>query len=100
MSLYYVQKFLYQVNRDPETLRRFKESREDLFTGYELSDEEKAAIRAGDIGLLYVMGVNGQILMHFAPLVGLAWDAYLAAMRVGVRKYGPVRAGIYAMTEA
>jgi hypothetical protein len=99
MSLYYVQKFLYQVNRDPETLRRFKESRDDVFAGFDLTDEEKDAVRRGDIGLLYVMGVNGQILMHFAPVLGVPWDAYIAAMREGVRKYGPVRAGIYAMTE-
>ena len=47
-------------------------------------------------GLRQVPG--GQLLMHFAPLLGIPWADYLEAMREGVRKYGPVRAGIYAMT--
>jgi hypothetical protein len=41
------------------------------------------------------MGVNGQLLMHFAALRGYEWNAYLEAMREGERKYGPVRGGLY-----
>jgi len=36
--------------------------------------------------------------MHFAGLLGVPWADYIQAMRDGVKKYGPVRAGIYAMT--
>jgi hypothetical protein len=36
--------------------------------------------------------------MHFAALLGMPWADYIEAMREGVRRYGPVRAGIYAMT--
>lgn len=98
MSLYATQKFLYHLNREAEVQRRYREDRERLLLEYELSEEERAAIRDGDIGKLYVLGCNGQLLMHFAPLLGVAWADYLEAMRDGVRKYGPVRAGIYAMT--
>jgi hypothetical protein len=98
MSLYYLQKFLYQLNRDPETRRRFDADPADSLAGYDLTAEERAAILTPDIGLLYVLGVNGQILMHYAALRGLPWDVYLATMREGVRKHGPVRAGVYAMT--
>jgi len=98
MSLYATQKFLYNLNRDAEVQRRFREDREALLREYDLTDEERAAIDHGDIGKLYVLGCNGQLLMHFAPLLGVAWADYLEAMRDGVRKYGPVRAGIYAMT--
>ncbi|MES2975197.1 MAG: aromatic ring-opening dioxygenase subunit LigA [Pseudomonadota bacterium] len=98
MSLYATQKFLYNLNRDPEVQRRYREDRAALLDGYELTDEEREAIGQGDIGKLYVLGCNGQLLMHFAPLLGVAWADYIAAMREGVRKYGPVRAGIYAMT--
>ena len=98
MSLYSTQKFLYNLNRDAEVQRRFREDREALLCEYELTDEERSAIDVGDIGKLYVLGYNGQLLMHFAPLLGVAWADYLEAMREGVRKYGPVRAGIYAMT--
>jgi len=98
MSLYATQKFLYDLNRGVEVQRRYREDKEALLAGYDLDDEERLAVREGDIGKLYVLGCNGQLLMHFAPLLGIAWADYLEAMRDGVRKYGPVRAGIYAMT--
>ena len=101
MSLYSAQKFLYHLNRDTEVQRRYRsagEERARLLQDYDLTAEESAAIAQGDIGKLYVLGCNGQLLMHFAPLLGVAWADYLEAMRDGVRRYGPVRAGIYAMT--
>jgi hypothetical protein len=98
MSLYYIQKFLYQLNRDPAVQRRFRDDLEGLLAEYDLSEEERAAIRAQDVGLLYVLGVNGQILMHYGALIGLEWNEYLEAMRQGVARHGPVRAGLYAMT--
>jgi hypothetical protein len=95
MSLYYVQKLLYQLNRDPAVRKRFETDRTALLEEYELDAEERSAIENGDVGLLYVMGVNGQILMHYAALLGQPWDVYIEAMREGVRKHGPVRAGLY-----
>jgi hypothetical protein len=99
MSLYCVQKLLYQLNRDPEIRKRFEAERESVLAGYELTAEELDAIRKPDIGLLYVLGVNGQILMHYAAMHGFEWNAYLEAMREGVRRHGPVRAGIYKLVE-
>ncbi|WP_426391093.1 aromatic ring-opening dioxygenase subunit LigA [Variovorax sp. R-27] len=101
MSLYAMQKFLFALNREQEVQRRYAEggeARAALLSAYDFTDEEREAIDAGDIGKLYVLGCNGQLLMHFAPLLGIPWADYLEAMREGVRKYGPVRAGIYAMT--
>lgn len=100
MSLYYTQKLLYQLNRDPATRRRFDKDFEGLLGEYELTEEERAALRKPDIGLLYVMGVNGQILMHYAALRGYEWNAYLEAMREGERKYGPVRHGLYTRADS
>ena len=100
MSLYGTQKFLYHLNRDVQVQSRYKNDQAALLADYDLSDEEHAAIARGDIGKLYVLGCNGQLLMHFAPLLGIAWPDYLEAMREGVRQHGPVRAGIYAMTTA
>ena len=97
MSLYQLQKLLYQLNRDDETKAHFRQQPAQLADRYELSMQERAAFLEGDIGLLYVLGVNGQILMHFAALLGIAWIDYLELMREGVRKHGPVRAGVYAM---
>jgi len=95
MSLYHLQKLLYQLNRDPAVRKQYEQNFEELLAGYELTAEELRAIREPDIGLLYVMGVNGQILMHYAALRGFEWDAYIEAMREGERRYGPVRTGLY-----
>src|SRR3979411_2091465 len=95
MSLYNVQKLLFQLNRDPAVRGRFDKEFETLLADYELTEEEQRALRDPDIGLLYVMGVNGQILMHYAALRGYGWNAYIEAMREGERKYGPVRTGLY-----
>lgn len=98
MSLYYLQKLLYQLNRDPRARFRFDTDRDSLLGEYELTDEECDAVLTPDIGLLYVLGVNGQILMHYAGMSGDEWDEYLEAMREGIQRHGPVRAGVYAMT--
>jgi hypothetical protein len=99
MSLYAVQKLIYQLNREPAVRKRYDEDCEGLLAEYELSGEELQAFRESDIGLLYVMGVNGQLLMHFAALRGFEWNAYIEAMREGERKYGPVRSGLYTRAE-
>jgi hypothetical protein len=98
MSLYQTQKFLFDINRDRNLQQQFLADRTVVLASYELNTEERAAIMAGDIGLLYVLGANGQLLMHYAALLGMEWNAYIGAMRDGVGKHGPVRAGIYAMT--
>ena len=100
MSLYHLQKLLYQINRDELVRSRFEADMEKVLSDYELTGEELAAIRKPDIGLLYVLGVNGQLLMHYAALQGLAWDEYIQAMRDGVSCHGAVRAGVYAMVES
>jgi hypothetical protein len=98
VSLYQVQKFLFQLNRDKQVQTDFRNAPERVLVRYSLSSEEQQAIIDGNIGLLYVLGANGQLLMHFAALLGMPWAQYINAMREGVNKYGPVRAGIYAMT--
>ncbi|OFZ97413.1 MAG: aromatic ring-opening dioxygenase subunit LigA [Betaproteobacteria bacterium RIFCSPLOWO2_02_FULL_62_17] len=99
MSLYTLQKLLYQLNRDPAIRRRYEEQAEEVIGEYELSAEELEALRNRDVGLLYVIGVNGQLLMHYAAMCGMAWPDYIEAMKEGVRRHGPVRAGIYAMVK-
>ena len=98
MSLYYVQKFLYELNRDPKLQEAYLADRRDVLEPYDLNDTEIEALVAPDIGLLYVLGVNGQILMHFVALHQIEWADYLQRMRDGVAQHGPVRAGVYAMS--
>ena len=98
MSLYYVQKFLYELNRDEKAQAAYLADRTGVLVGYELTDAETRALVEPDIGLLFHLGVNGQILMHFAAFHHIAWADYLALMREGIATYGPVREGVYAMT--
>jgi hypothetical protein len=100
MSLYQLQKFLFDLNRDATVQDAYRAARQQLLDRYELTVEERDAIAGGDIGLMYVLGANGQLLMHFAAFLGMAWPDYIQAMREGVRQHGPVRAGVYAMTTA
>ena len=52
MSLYQVQKLIYQLNRDPRTQQRYAGERDVVLAEYELTEEEKRALSAPDIGLL------------------------------------------------
>src|SRR5690348_2802604 len=99
MSLYSLQKLLYELNRDPRVQEEFLGDREGLLARYRLSEEEADAVRSDDVGLLYILGVNGQILMHFAAWRGLAWEEYIQAMKDALAKHGQVRAGIYAAVD-
>ncbi len=98
MSLYAVQKVLYELNRDPARQSAYLDDRRAAVAPYDLTDEEVNALVAPDIGLLYHLGVNGQILMHFAAFHQIAWPDYLQQMRDGIEQYGPVREGIYAVS--
>lgn len=98
MSLYYVQKVLYDINRDTAVQKQYQDDADTLLDGYNLTHEERSALKQPDIGLLYVLGVNGQILMHFAAFHKIEWDDYLQLMRDGITEHGPVREGVYAMT--
>ena len=93
-----MQKVLYDINRDEKTQQQYKDNAPALLENYSLTDEEREALINADIGLLYVLGVNGQILMHFAAFHQIEWDDYLQAMRDGIKQHGQVREGVYAMT--
>lgn len=98
MSLYAVQKFLFELNRDPRMQAEYHADRSAAIADRDLTEEERHALVEPDIGLLFHLGVNGQILMHFGALHQIAWTDYLQLMRDGIARYGPVREGVYAMT--
>ena len=88
MSLCYVQKLIYTLNRDPNVVAQFQTDMDGVLKEYTLTDEEKHAIRKPDIGLLYVMGVNGQLLMHYAALMDYEWNAVETQMECGWKIHG------------
>ena len=93
-----MQKFLFQLNRDPNLQSVYAANCHQALDGYDLTETERQALVEPDIGMLYHLGVNGQILMHFGALHEIGWGAYLQMMRDGLEKYGPVREGVYATT--
>ena len=99
MSLYYLQKLLYQLNREPELQQAFFADRDQVLAKYKLDAVELAAVKKPDIGMLYILGVNGQILMHYAAMCGYAWPEYIQAMRDALAEHGNVRAGLYVTTD-
>ena len=98
MTLYAVQKFLYELNRTPALQSAYEEDRHAVLEPYDLTEDETSALVEPDIGKLFHLGVNGQILMHFAAFHQIEWQDYLQRMRDGIANYGPVREGVYAMT--
>lgn len=98
MSLYAVQKFLFEINRSEDMQQRYLADRSAEVAGFDLTPEEVAALVEPDIGKLFHLGVNGQILMHFAAFHQIDWQDYLQRMRDGIAEHGPVREGVYAMT--
>ncbi|NHN39876.1 aromatic ring-opening dioxygenase subunit LigA [Pseudomaricurvus alcaniphilus] len=99
MSLYQTQKLLYNLNKSTELQAQFFADKQSVLKNYRLDEEEAEAIVKPDIGLLYIMGVNGQILMHYAAMCGYAWPEYIKAMRDALEIYGNVRAGLYVTTD-
>jgi hypothetical protein len=98
MSLYQLQKFLFDINRDTSVQQRFRSDLQGLLDLYELTPEERTAVEKSDVGFIYVLGANGQLLMHFAAFLAMPWAEYIQAMRDAVAKHGNVRAGVYAMS--
>jgi hypothetical protein len=98
MSLYAVQKFLYELNRSDQMQARYTADPATELAPFDLTAEEITALTDPDIGKLFHLGVNGQILMHFAAFHQIEWQDYLQRMRDGIAKHGPVREGVYAMT--
>lgn len=96
MSLYQMQKLLYELNRDEITRRRFAENEIAVLEGFDLTAEERAAFEARDVGLLYVLGGHPSLLIHYAGLIGIPLSEHRATLLAGVAHHGPVRAGLMA----
>ena len=98
MTLYYVQKLLYQLNRGPGLQEAYRSDSRAALADYDLTHQEAEALVSPDIGLLFYLGVNGQILMHFAAFHAPEWAEYLQRMGDCIATHGPVREGVYALT--
>src|SRR5260370_38683413 len=100
MRLYQLQKFLFDINRDHDLQRQCRADLPGVLDRYDLSGEERGALEAGDIGFIYVLGRNGQLLLHYAAFLGMPWADYIAAKPPGVSRPRPCWARLYAQTPA
>jgi hypothetical protein len=90
MSLYQLNKIMYLLEVDAGFLTRMKSDPADAIKGMELTDEERAAVLSGDVGKLYLMGVNMFILDSIArhELFGIDRNSYLAQVRAAAAQAG------------
>lgn len=79
MSLYSVHKIAWQVAKDAAFRDRMKKDPAAAIAGYRLTDEERRALLAGDVGRLAQMGAHGYLLGHLArnEVLGLTMRNYV-----------------------
>ncbi len=90
MSLYQLNKIMYLLEVDAAFLARMKSNPADAIKGMELTEEERSAVLAGDVGKLYLMGVNMFILDSIArhELFGVDRNLYLERVRAAAAAAG------------
>jgi hypothetical protein len=81
MSLYALQKLIRDINRKPACRDAFFQSAENFAQGYDLTDDERAALTGRDVRALYAMGVHGLLLRPFTLLYKMPEPDYLKAIR-------------------
>jgi Aromatic-ring-opening dioxygenase LigAB, LigA subunit len=80
MSLYQMQKLIYEVNRNPERRDAYRDNQAAFLDRYTLTPEEKAAITALDIRRLYQFGVHPLLLRPFTLLHRVSNEEYAKAL--------------------
>jgi hypothetical protein len=90
VSLYQLNKIMYLLEVDAAFLARMKSDPADAIKNMELTEEERAAVLSGDVGKLYLMGVNMFILDSIArhELFGIDRNSYLAQVRAAAAQAG------------
>ena len=96
MSLYQIQKLLYDLNRTASLQERFRADGQAVLQDRALTEEERDAFARADLGLLYVLGAHPSLLIHFAGIVGVPLVEHRRHLIDGLERYGPVREGILA----
>jgi hypothetical protein len=93
MSLYQLNKIMYLLEVDANFLARMKSDPADAIKDMELTEDERAAVLSGNVGKLYLMGVNMFILDSIArhELFGIDRNRYLAQVRAAAAQAGDLR---------
>jgi len=80
MSLYQVNKLLRDVNCSLELAHRCQSDPEAVLQGYDLTAEEREAIKGWRVRKLYDMGANPLLLLVYSMAAGKDMRTYVAAM--------------------
>ena len=91
MSLYQLNKIMYLLEVDAAFLARMKTNPADAVKDMELTEEERTAVLTGDVGKLYLMGVNMFILDSIArhQLFDIDRQGYLDRIRAAAATASP-----------
>jgi hypothetical protein len=80
MSVYQLQKLMYEVNRNPERRENYRQDAAAFAAGYDLTAEEKEAIVRLDIRKLYQLGVHPLLLRPFTLLHRVSNEDYAKSL--------------------
>ena len=81
MSLYQLQKLLYHINRDAERRERYRQDAAVFVQGYDLTEQEAAAVLNVDVRALYTMGVHSLLLRPFTLLNKVSNEDYAKSLK-------------------
>jgi hypothetical protein len=80
MSLYQLQKLIYEVNRNPEQRETYRADQNGFIARYQLTSEEREAITELDVRKLYRLGVHPLLLRPFTLLHRVSNEDYAKAL--------------------
>jgi protocatechuate 4,5-dioxygenase alpha chain len=80
MSLYQVNKLLRDVNGSADLAQRCQTEPDVVLRQYDLTPEEREALRGWQVRKLYDMGANPLLLLAYSMATGRDIRAYVGAM--------------------
>lgn len=76
MSVYQVQKLLFNLHNDLELKQKYKENPKEILKRYDLTVSELKALSEPDVGSLYRMGTHTYLLWSYGMLMEVKPDVY------------------------
>lgn len=80
MSLYQLQKLIYEVNRNSERKEEYRKDSSSFASRYDLTPEEREAILRLDVRTLYKLGVHPLLLRPFTLLHRVSAEDYAKSL--------------------
>jgi hypothetical protein len=81
MSVYQVQKLLFNLHNDLELKEKYKQNPEEVIKKYDLAESERKALLEADVGSLYRIGTHTYLLWAYGGLMGVGRDSYFEQIR-------------------